>query len=106
MNEPFPLPEDKHECRDALHELYGLDHESFPTRFLDFVAMVHPDDRQTLQEAVQSALDGADQCDYLVRVELADGWRWVRGRGVVRRADLAMRVSGPEGFEMTGSSSL
>lgn len=67
---------------EGLYELYGLDPASFPATYSDFLDIVHPDDRATVDEAVRAALDDASGFVFVVRVRAADErWVWSRGRG-------------------------
>jgi PAS domain S-box-containing protein len=47
--------------------------------------VIHPDDRESMWEAVQSALDAGESFEVTYRIETADGetrWMWERGSGV------------------------
>ncbi|WP_395696457.1 response regulator [Nocardioides sp.] len=68
---------------DELIALYGLDPESFPATYDDFLQVVHEDDRALVDEAVQGALrDGGDFL-FVARVQGPDdSWIWTRGRGI------------------------
>jgi PAS domain S-box-containing protein len=76
---------------EELCELYGLDPESFPAVYADFLDIVHPNDRGIVDDAVRSALDDADQFVFVARVQGEDDWVWTRGRGVSIR-DASGRV--------------
>ncbi|MGZ4455733.1 MAG: response regulator [Nocardioides sp.] len=66
-----------------LYDLYGLDPESFPAAYADFMEIVHPDDRRAVHTAVQRAVQGAPDFMFVARVAGRDGeWVWTRGRGV------------------------
>ncbi len=68
-----------------LYALYGLAPGFFPAKYADLVAMVHPDDRAAMTDAVDSALGGADEFLFVARLQGPDGWVWTRGRGVTYR---------------------
>ncbi|MFC4787295.1 response regulator [Nocardioides sp. MAHUQ-72] len=71
---------------EGLYELYGLDPDDFPATYADFLEIVHPDDRHLVDEAVGSALRGADDFVFVARVLGADDeWVWTRGRGESHR---------------------
>ena len=55
--------------------------------------MVHPNDRAAVDEAVQAALDGADEFVFVARVQGEHDWVWTRGRGVCVRDDAGTPVS-------------
>ena len=68
---------------DELLALYGLDPESFPAAYADFLEIVHEDDRPRVDEAVQGALRDGGSFVFVARVQRADDtWIWTRGRGV------------------------
>jgi len=68
---------------DELCALYGLDPDSFPATYDDFLAIVHEDDRAIVDDAVRGALDTPGDFVFVARVHTADGaWVWTRGRGV------------------------
>ena len=65
-----------------LGDLYGLGPGGFPARYAGFLELVHPDDREAVDEAVRSALADAEAFEFTARVQAGDGWMWTRGRGV------------------------
>jgi PAS domain S-box-containing protein len=70
-----------------IYELYGLDDSTFPQGYPDFLEMVHPDDRDAVAAAVQAALDGEDQFEFVARIRGQGDWLWTSGRGIVHRDD-------------------
>lgn len=68
-----------------LYALYALDPDTFPVTYQQFLSIVHEDDRAQVDEAVQSALHGADEFAFVVRVQGETDWVWTRGRGVAHR---------------------
>jgi PAS domain S-box-containing protein len=78
---------------DELFTLYGRTRESFGGTYADFIDMVHPNDRAAVDEAVQGALDGADEFVFVARVQGEHDWVWTRGRGVCVRDDAGTPVS-------------
>jgi len=82
---------------EGLYALYGLDPDSFPATYADFLGIVHPDDRATVDEAVRTALRDASHFVFVARVQDAnDGWVWTRGRGESHRdaTGRVVRMSG------------
>jgi PAS domain S-box-containing protein len=81
---------------DELYAIYGRDRESFGGTYADFIHMVHPNDRATVDAAVQVALDGSDEFVFVARVMGEHDWVWTRGRGVCVRDDAGtpMLISG------------
>lgn len=74
------------EWSDNLESLYGRPSGSFDGTFEAFLAGVHPDDREAVTGAIQSALAG--EADYAIehRVARADGQiGWLECRGRVER---------------------
>jgi PAS domain S-box-containing protein len=71
---------------DSLSALYGLPPGEAPASFDDFVALVHPDDRERLGQAVRGALDGGVPYSIEIRALWPDGSvHWLQGAG--RRVD-------------------
>ena len=86
---------------ESLYALYGLDPDSFPASYADFLGIVHPDDRVAVDEAVRTALRDASHFVFVARVQGSadggdDGWVWTRGRGESHRdaAGRVVRMSG------------
>ncbi|MFF2849790.1 SpoIIE family protein phosphatase [Streptomyces sp. NPDC058001] len=65
--------------------LFGLDPETFDSRFDTFMDAVHPDDRERLGRTIQEGLESGDyHCVY--RVVWPDGSvHWVESKGTVQR---------------------
>jgi PAS domain S-box-containing protein len=65
-----------------LLELFGYGSQDFDQTIEGFAARVHPDDRERVQEALQTAIETVGEYDAEFRVVLPDGgMRWVQGRG-------------------------
>ena len=76
---------------DRLIELFGYDRESFDRATDAFNSRVHPDDRPSVEEAIQRALEVTGDYDTEHRVVLPGGRvRWVTARGKVLRDDYGM----------------
>lgn len=79
---------------DELCALYGLDPESFPAAYDDFLDIVHEEDRAAVDAAVQEALHTPGDFVFVARVRTAeDTWVWTRGRGVSLANDRGEVVS-------------
>jgi PAS domain S-box-containing protein len=78
----WDLEHDRITASAELGELFGLGPDSFPSTYAGFLELVHPDDRETVDTAVRSALDDAEGFDYTARVRSGKEWVWTRGRGV------------------------
>jgi two-component system sensor histidine kinase UhpB len=69
---------------ERVYELHGLTPETFGGRVEDFTAVVHPDDRPLVSEAVRRALEeGADYGIEFRVIQPATGelrWVWTNGR--------------------------
>jgi PAS domain S-box-containing protein len=69
---------------DELFRVYGMEPGSVEVNFDTFLAAVHPDDRATVADAVQTALRTHEPFSFDHRVVQPDGTvRWVEGRGHV-----------------------
>ncbi len=69
-----------------LRALYGLGPRDEVRTYEDFLARVHPDDREFVAETVRRAAEGRGDLDYEFRIVLPDGRvRWVADRGEVGR---------------------
>jgi len=73
---------------DEVYDIYGVgrDHESSPEK--DIQRFYHPEDRDTVREAVRKALESGEGYDIEVRLTAADGtYKWVRTRADPYLAD-------------------
>ncbi|WP_395659497.1 response regulator [Nocardioides sp.] len=78
---------------EELLALYDLDPTSFPATYDAFLDIVHEDDRDQVDAAVQGALRDGGSFVFVARVQRADDtWLWTRGRGVAQ-ADASGRVA-------------
>lgn len=65
-----------------LERIYGLDSGSFSGRQPDFLALVHPEDREMVDGAIHASLDSRDDLSVDFRVIRPDGeLRWFNSRG-------------------------
>src|SRR5829696_388185 len=73
---------------DNLRRLYGLDSGERISSYEDFLARVHPDDRELVAKTVRRALEAGGDLDYEFRVVLPDGTiRWIADHGEIRRSE-------------------
>jgi PAS domain S-box-containing protein len=72
---------------DRLKEIFGV--EETPANFADYLALIHPDDRQLVRDAIEGALKTGAYTPFEHRVApRADGVeRWVLGTGTVLRGE-------------------
>jgi PAS domain S-box-containing protein len=67
---------------DQVYDIYGVDPDYEGTPEEDIQRFYHPEDRDTLRDAVAGAIESGDNYDIEVRVIAADGTeKWVRTRG-------------------------
>lgn len=77
----------------GLYRLFGVDPERFDATYRGFMALVHPDDRQEVEQWVQGLLAGRAGPEHTHRIRRMDGAvRTVRGRGEVVRNGLGRPV--------------
>src|SRR5205809_743054 len=71
---------------DYIHPLFGLEPKTFPGRFEDLLHLVHPDDREHVQQVVAKTLEQDASYDIEYRVVWPDGRvRFLASRGKVYR---------------------
>ncbi|HZN97568.1 MAG TPA: ATP-binding protein, partial [Gemmatimonadales bacterium] len=71
---------------ENLRQLYGLAPGDPMTNYEQFIARVHPDDRNFVAETVQRVLRDGGELNYEFRTVLPDGRvRWIADQGEVRR---------------------
>jgi PAS domain S-box-containing protein len=79
---------------DNLRQIYGLEPGEQVTGYDDFLARVHPDDRERVATAVRRVLEGDGDLDYEFRIVLPDGRvRWIADHGEIRRDESGRPVS-------------
>jgi PAS domain S-box-containing protein len=77
----YPQDETGH-YSEQVYEIYGVEpgYEGSPET--DIQQFYHPDDRDSVRDAIQGAIESGDNYDIEVRVTAADGTeKWVRTRG-------------------------
>jgi PAS domain S-box-containing protein len=73
---------------DELYRLWGLEPGSKEMFYEDFLASIHPDDREMVKETVDRAYEERTPFAFEHRVPLPDGTvRWISSRGVVETDD-------------------
>jgi len=78
---------------DELCALYGLDPASFPASYASFLDIVHPGDREAVDEAVRGARERPSEFLFVARIASDEGWVWTRGRGVSTADDTGRVVA-------------
>lgn len=80
----WDIPNNQVTWSERVYELHGLTPETFGGRVEDFTAVVHPDDRSRVSEAMRRALEeGADYGIEFRVIQPASGelrWVWANGR--------------------------
>lgn len=67
---------------DQVYEVYGVEPGYQGSPEADIERFYHPDDRDTVRNAIKNAIESGDDYDIKVRVTAADGTqKWVRTRG-------------------------
>jgi len=70
---------------DELYNIFGVSPYNFEATYEAFLSMVHPDDRDTLDEAVKKSLADGNPYHVDARIIRQDGSEWImEARGVVR----------------------
>lgn len=73
-------------CSDSMARVYDIPVESLPTNVEEFAALVHPDDRQWVEELIAGRITSGEVFD--LRFRTAHGekrTRWIEGKGRVRK---------------------
>lgn len=73
------------EWDDALCDVYGIEPAAAPTNSREFLALVHPDDRQAVLATITASIENGVEAEFQFRVVVGDSVRWIYDRsGVVR----------------------
>jgi PAS domain S-box-containing protein len=79
---------------DNLRRLYGVDSKERIASYEDFLARVHPDDKELVGATVRKALDEGGDLDYEFRTVLPDGrLRWIADHGEIQRNEQGRPIS-------------
>ena len=66
---------------DQVYDIYGVDRDHDPSPESDVQRFYHPEDRETVREAIAGALEDGEPYDIEVRITAADGTeKWIRTR--------------------------
>lgn len=66
---------------DSMEQLVELEPGTFPGTYEAFIERVHPEDRETLAEEIETVLETGERATYTIRLETADGpYRWIDTR--------------------------
>ena len=82
---------------DRVFEFHGVDPKNFSGRMEDFTALIHPDDAERVQAAIQRALDSGEDYEIEFRIVRPDGkvrWLTTAGRALYDREGRALRMLG------------
>lgn len=88
------------EWSEGVEDLFGVERGSFQGTYTAFLGLVHPDDREAVEAAIESSLATGADYQVLHRVVQRDGsLRWIEGRGRVMRNDAGepIRMAGSVG---------
>jgi PAS domain S-box-containing protein len=67
-----------------LKQLYGLDPHTYEVTYEGFINLVHPEDRDYLQQVIQECLITGNDYNVEFRIVLSDGSiRWMEGKGQI-----------------------
>jgi PAS domain S-box-containing protein len=67
-----------------LEQLFGLAPNTFDGKFETFLAMVHPQDRERIDQATEHSIESRQRSDIEFRIVLPDGTiRWMQSKGQV-----------------------
>ncbi|MDJ0714518.1 MAG: chemotaxis protein CheB [Prochloraceae cyanobacterium] len=81
--EPEP---DRATWDDRIHRLYGISPEQMPLTYPDWLKLIHPEDREMVEQRVIAALEDRQSYEVEFRIVWPDGSiRWLAARGKVER---------------------
>lgn len=93
----WDVPGNKVNWSDELYRIYGLDKETFGATFEGYLARVHPDDRERVQQVIGQVLATAEPFCFQERIIRPDGEERVLesiGKLVVDQAGQPLRLVG------------
>lgn len=80
----WDIDTDRVSWSDEMYRMYGLEPQQFQATFAGFIALVHPDDRERVQQIIGAALTSGQSFEFEHRVVQADGVvRVMQARGQV-----------------------
>jgi PAS domain S-box-containing protein len=78
------IPNDQITWSDSIYRFHGLKPGEFGGRVTDFVALIHPDDREPVNATIQTALESGEAYSAEMRIVWPDGTvRWIATNGKV-----------------------
>lgn len=82
---------DEASCSDEVYRIVGLEPGAIAPSFSAFMAHVHPDDKETLEQAIMHSLKTGDRYDLRHRIVRPDGSvRFIHGRAEARKTPEGM----------------
>jgi PAS domain S-box-containing protein len=93
----WDIASDRVTWSDELYRLYGLEPQSVEIDYETYVARIHPDDRERVQDAVRQARGARRPFSFEHRIQLDDEQiRWVLGQGrvIVDESSTPVRMVG------------
>lgn len=79
------IADDIVEWDDALCAVYGVAPEQAPTTSSEFIALIHPDDRDMAWRSVSNCIETGADADYQFRAVVGGTIRWIYDRSAVVR---------------------
>ena len=82
----WDIVRDHEEWSDRVYEILGVERSKLPGRVDEFTALIHPEDRPRIQDAIRASVDGNAAYDVEFRVTHPDGsLHWVSSTAEVFR---------------------
>ena len=69
----YEVDENLVQWSDVLYDIIGVDEQEFGATFQDFNELVHPDDRDKVEDIITKAQKTTDAIDYTLRIQKPDG---------------------------------
>jgi len=79
------IADDIVEWDEALCRVYGIDPAKAPRTAREFVALIHPDDREEAWANIEACIRTGTDADYTFRVVVGDQVRWIYDRSGLQR---------------------
>lgn len=73
---------------NRFYEILGLEPDSVPGTYEEFVKLVHPDDMSVIMDASDASVQTGKPSTIDIRVMTPNGYRWVEATGNVRRNEI------------------
>lgn len=81
----WTLADDRVEWDTALCEVYGIKPENAPRTSAEFLALIHPEDRDHARSAIGACIEGGKDADYQFRAVVDGTVRWIYDRSALVR---------------------